>query len=371
MVQSATPDLATAALARLVATLCEDAIFAFAAEGARDARDLLDGLGKRREPAYAAVVQGNAATRMATFDAWLGEMVRAIAPVAPPQWLPMADVLREKVTLEIGARGLRSLFSSKPSDKDVQRVKRLGTLAVRVMRAVFAADGAIDGEEQRTIGAFVGALGLSPEDAGPLLAEPVTDMASAEVYGEMEPAVTRAVLRGAWLAATWDGIDPREEQVVRTVAKKLALSDEEVEAARAAAIKRSDERRAMGLAVIDAIRFVLPDRVPGPGVALASSAGSLVLPRRMREEALAPIGQGAPITLAKRHAGLAGDARHTVLAIAWAAALHDDPSLARRALLRTRFDRVADDLGEDGTDARRVVEEWLGDVLAGFAKEMR
>ena len=42
----------------------------------------------------------------------------------------MSEVLAEKVTLEVGARGLRSLFSSKPSDKDVQRVKRLGSLAL-------------------------------------------------------------------------------------------------------------------------------------------------------------------------------------------------------------------------------------------------
>ena len=55
------------------------------------------------------------------------------------------EVVREKVTLEIGARGLRSLFSSKPSDKEVARVKRYGSLAVRVLRAVLAADGELDG----------------------------------------------------------------------------------------------------------------------------------------------------------------------------------------------------------------------------------
>ena len=60
----------------------------------------------------------------------------------------MMDVVREKVTLEIGARGLRSLFSSKPSDKDVARVKRYGSLAVRVLRAVLAADGPLDAEER-------------------------------------------------------------------------------------------------------------------------------------------------------------------------------------------------------------------------------
>ena len=37
-----------------------------------------------------------------------------------------------------------------------------------------------------------------------------------------------------------------------------------------------------------------------------------------------------------------------VLGIAWAAALYEDPSVGRRALLRARLDRIAQDLGEDG-----------------------
>jgi hypothetical protein len=117
---------------------------------------------------------------------------------------------------------------------------------------------------------------------------------------------------------------------------------------------------------------VLSDRVPGLGVLLAAGAGSLVLPRRYRDEALAQVGHGAPVTLARRHTSLASDARQTVLAIAWCAALADDPSVARRALLRARFERLAADLGgggggEEGTRVRALIEEWLGDAIAGFA----
>src|ERR1700722_15677700 len=93
------------------------------------------------------------------------EMARALAPVAPPASIPMMGVVREKVTLEIGARGLRSLFSNKPSDKDVARVKRYGSLAVRTLRAVLGADGSLDPEEYRAIAAVVAALGLPEADA--------------------------------------------------------------------------------------------------------------------------------------------------------------------------------------------------------------
>ena len=100
---------------------------------------------QRRGHAYTAAVQGQPHTRMTThFDAWVVEMARALAPIAPPVWVPMMEVVREKVTLEIGARGLRSLFSSKPSEKEVARVKRYGSLAVRVLRAVLSSDGPLD-----------------------------------------------------------------------------------------------------------------------------------------------------------------------------------------------------------------------------------
>ena len=59
-----------------------------------------------------------------------------------------------------------------------------------------------------------------------------------------------------------------------------------------------------------------------------------------------------------------------MLGMAWAAALYEDPSVARKALLRARHDRVAQDLGEDGGKARHGVDEWLNDVLAPAAYPM-
>ncbi len=361
-------DPKTLALSRLVSTLAEDAIFTLAA-GAGVAA--LEGVAKRRGESYGAILAGHTLNSMMNqFDHWVVEMTRALAPVSPPLWMPMGEVLKEKVTLEVGARGLRAIFSSKPSDKEVQRVKRLGTLAVRLLRAVFAADGPLDVEEQRTVAALIGSLGLPPEDANPLYSEAPITVDKLDVYGEIEAPVAKALVRGGWLAAAWDQIDPREEQVVRTLATKIQVPPQELEAARADAIARVDARRLSGLAAVDAVRFVLMDRVPGAGVRLGAQAGHLMLPRRYREEGLAQVAHGAPVQLARRYKDLSSEDKVAVLGLAWAAALHEDPTVARRALLRARHDRVASDLGEDGLRCRAQIDEWVADVLAPAAFPM-
>lgn len=361
---AATPDFATEALSRLVSALAEDAIFVLAGSG-EGGLSLLPALARRRGESYAAIARGERVPAMVNaFDAWIIELARAMAPLSPPVWMPMSDVVAEKVTLEIGARGLRSLFSNKPSEKDVQRVKRLGTLAVRVLRTVLASDGNIDAEEARTLAALIASLGLPDGDAAPLHTEEVVPADKLDVYGEVEPGVAKALLHGAWLAAAWDTIDPREEHVVRTLAGKLSLSAEDVEAARADVLARVDARRLAGLATVDYVRYLLRDRVPGPGVPIAANTGMLMLPRRFREEALAQIGHGAPVTLARRYMNLPAEDRSTVLAITWAAALHEDPSLGRKALLQARYDNIAADLAEDGSRPRQVLSEWVGDELA-------
>ena len=362
-------DLPTEALSRLTSTLAEDAIFAVASS-LTVSRDILDSAIKRRGDAHTASFQKQPVAQMTELDAWTIEMTRVMAPIAPPVWLPMADVLREKVTLEVGARGLRSIFSSKPSDKDVQRVKRLGTLAVRVLRAVLAADGPIDAEEARTISGVVGSLGLPEADALVLRTEAPVAIESMDVYGELEVGVSRGLVRGAWLAAALDSLDPREEQLIRTLASKHGIGTQDVEMLKDEAIALIARLRAAGLAAIDAIRFVLADRVPGAGIQLAANVGTLLLPRRYREEALAQVAQGAPVVLAKRHAALPSDDRAAVIGIAWAAALQGDPSLARRALLRARVDRFAADMGEQGGRVRPIVEAAIDEALAAVATGM-
>jgi tellurite resistance protein len=364
------PNTAPIAIDRLVGVLGEDALFVLAT-GVRDPKDALEALVARRGPAYTAAVQGLAHSRMTSqLPAWTIEMARALAPISPPTAMPMMDVVREKVTLEIGARGLRSLFSSKPSEKDVARVKRYGSLAVRVLRAVLAADGMLDEEERTTIAALVASLGLPEADASPLYGEPPVAPATLDVYGEIDHAVARAILRGAWLAAAQDSIDPREEGAIRVVAKKLSIADDETESMRRDAVQRVETRRAVGFAAVDGVRYVLRDRCPGIGVQIAAHTARLMVPRRWRDEALAPVGQGTEVALAKRHAGLEAEERQGVLGVAWAAAMVDDPTEGRRALLRARWERFASDLGEDDPTARELVERWIGEALVGVARTL-
>lgn len=361
-------DAKTAALGRLVSTLAEDAIFGLATGGGVG---ILEALARRRGEAYQAVIAGHRLNTMSQeLDHWLVEMIRAAAPIYPPSWMPMGDVLREKVTLEAGPRGLRSLFSSKPSEKDVLRVKRLGTLATRVLRAVFAADGPLDPEETRTVASLVAALGLPEEHAQPLFAEQPIPAEQLDLYGDVEPAYAKALLRGAWLAAAWDSIDPREEHVIRVVANKLSFPAMDLEVIRNETVAKIDARRLAGAAAVDAIRFVLSDRMPGHGVTLAAKTGAMMIPRRYRDEVLAQVGHGAKVTLARRYTQLSSDDRDMVLGVAWAAALYEDPSVGRRALLRARHDRVAQDLGEDGFKLRHAIDEWVNDVLAPAAFPM-
>jgi tellurite resistance protein len=284
--------------------------------------------------------------------------------------VPMMDVVREKVTLEMGARGFRSLFSSKRSDKDIARIRRYGALAVRTLRMVFVADGPLDREEETTIAAVVAALGLPDADANALSAESPSAAPSLDIYGEMDHAVARAIVRGAWLAAALDAVDPREEQVIRLVAHQMGVSNEDTEEARREALERVEARRKAGMATVDAVRYLLADRCPGLGVQLAALAGTLLLPRRWRAEALAPVALGAPSVLAKRHAGLAPHERLTVLGVAWAAALVEDPGLGRKALLRARWERLAQDLAEDDPSPRLLVERWVDEALVGTARTL-
>jgi hypothetical protein len=363
-------DLATSALEHLVGVLGEDAFFVIASRP-RELREALDGLAQRRARSYTAAVQGQPHTRMTTeLGPWIIEMARAMAPVWPTSLLPMMDVVREKVTLEIGARGLRSLFSSKPSDKDVARVKRYGALAVRTLRAVYASDGPLDTEDRTAIDALIAALGLPDTDATTLHAEAPVAAETLEVYGEMDDAIVRGLLRGAWLAAAWDGVDPREEAVVAVVARKLGVDDEVREATRRDAIAQVEALGKAGTAAVDAVRYMLSDRAPGIGVQLPARVAMLMVPRRLRQDVLAAVGTGAPAPLAKRHHGLDTEGRRAVLGVAWAAALVDNPTEGRRALLRARWERVATDLGEDDPAPREDLERWAGEALAGVARTL-
>lgn len=352
-------------LERLLSVVAEDTAFVLSCGGGTST---LDDFGKRRSPAYAEILAGHAVNDMRTaFDAWHLDLTRAMAPIHPHALLPMSDLLAERVTLEGGPRGLRSLFSSKPSEKDVVRVKRLGTLGTRVLRAVFASDGPLNPEETHLLSAFIVSLGLPDDVTNELRNEATIPVEQLDVYGDVEPVVAKALVRGAWLAAAADGIDGREELIVRVLANKLSISAMDMDVLRKEIQERIEDRRIEGLAAIDAIRVVMSDRVPGLGTELATKVAIFALPQCHRAEGFANLSAGETATMSKR-GKLGDDARKRVLGISWALAMHDDPSLTRRAVLRARHDRVADALGEDGARVRHAVDEWMNAVLTPAAE---
>src|SRR5215212_8464640 len=97
----------------------EDALFGVAAAG-HDDEDVLLGLGKRRAQLYEDVVRNHDRVPISEYRRWMTELTAALAPICPPAWMPMAELVESGITVEGGARGVRALFTSKPSDKQVE-----------------------------------------------------------------------------------------------------------------------------------------------------------------------------------------------------------------------------------------------------------
>jgi tellurite resistance protein len=277
--------------------------------------------------------------------------------------MPMAPLIEAGLTLEGGARGMRALFTAKPSAKAVEHVRRVGGFCVRALVAVLSADGELDSEEQDLRAALVSSLGLLPPDQHRLLFESPYQVDELEIPDELETREAREVIEGAWIAAAGDGIDPREERVISALATKLGIRPEDMEAARAAARQFVEDQRDLGGAIIDAIRYVLVDE-PDEATTLGKVAARLFLPHRYRHEPLAALHQRSTITLANRW-HLNRTSQGGVLAAAWLAALHSDPKTSRRVTLLLRHEDVARDLHADGNGAfarerlDRIVESQL------------
>ena len=340
MPDASPPSDVAGALARLSGALAEDALFVVGS-AAHD-RDALEGVLTARGRLHRRRAGSAPPADDDAFDAWLVDMARAMAPIAPPVWMPMMEVVREKVTLEMGARGLRSLFSSKPSDKDVARVKRYGSLAVRMLRAVLAADGPIDAEERTTVGAVIAALGLPESDASALSrrsrprARDVRHLRRDRPHHRARHRARR-VARGSLRRPrpARGASDPGR----RAEARHPRRRGRGVAPRGPGARRRAEpQRRARG---VDGVRFLLSDRCPGLGVQLGALVGSLMLPRRFRDEALASVGQDSRSRSRSRHASSRPRARRGARR-----------RLGRGARSRTRRSRGGRSSRRDGSASR-------------------
>ena len=304
-------------------TLCEDIFFGITASGRLDL-DTLRALATRRSAAHRAAALGSPGPSLTDWEPWLLALCAATAPIAPPRWMPMAEVVEAGLSLELGARGVRSLFTSKPSEKEVMRVRTTGAFAVRVLASVLGAAGQWSGESRLLRAALVASLGLPEDDQRVLNNEGPFAAGALDLHGGCDVKIARAIVRGAFYAALSDGMDPREEQAIAGVAYKLGLDIDTVNAARNEARDQIEAARDFGEACVDAVRFML-DGDPA---------------------AITAINVGGPALLAKKHK-LDRRQREAVLGLGWTVAVQQNSTITRRAELALRHTRIAADLGDE------------------------
>jgi hypothetical protein len=354
-------------LRRVLARLSEDAFFAVAGAARLDL-EALRALAAKRAPALVGAARGAPSPGIDEWDPWVLALCAVLAPIAPPRWVPLADAVEGGLSLVHGARGVRSLFTSKPSDKDVARVVRLGGLGVRVVTSVLAAAGPLDAEKSLLRRALLASLGLPDHDRADIEAEAPVSAEQLDLHGDLDGKLGRSLVRAGFYAARLDGTDPREEQAVIAVARKLGLTTEDVNEAREEARAFIDAGKDFGEASVDAIRWLLEGDAPNSD-RFAVAAARLTLSPIQRHDALTAVNVGSPVVLGRRYR-LDRKQREAALGMAWLAAVHGNPTYVAGVDLAARHDRLAADYGDeaDGAAIRGALDRWIELELAATAK---
>lgn len=345
-------------LSRALLLLCDDVLFATLASESLDDGSWED-FSRRRAQSEAPPTLGSDPLP------WALARIKEAAAACPPAFLPMQELIAAGVTLSAGARGVRSLFSSKPSEKEILRVKRIGTLAFRALGAALGADGPPSADESFQLRALLLSLGLPPEEEALLAASPLGDATALEIHGDLEPKIAAQILRGAWRAALRDGLDAREDGALTTLAGRLAIRPEDAARLRAEAEHATEASRLLGRGAIDALYWLLGDDVAAARAA-AVTVASLLLPDPERSAILDALARGAPPAAIDR-TPLPRAARAAALGVAWIVALRADPTLSRKATLAARFDTIARTLEGDGPKVRASIDTFLEKHLIAAA----
>jgi hypothetical protein len=359
-----TPDPIEERLSALHRVACEDALFAVASVGL----DALEAFGKRRLSAAEAIARDGLANAvmMADWDAWRIALTKAIAPVAAPWFVPMRDAIDKGLTMEKESRGLRGLLPGAlfGGDSESTRVRRDGAFAVRVARAVSAADGVVSRDEAFAVELLLAALALPEDDQRVLRAEAPIPIAAIELPAELEPKVARAVVAGAWQTAATDGLDDAEHAAVQSIAMRIGVEPDALVEAREDVEKTIARQRAIGAAMIDVSRYVLAPLPSEESVPLTLAAIHLAVPPLDREPAIRLVTTNAATPLGRAH-DLDRAARTQVLSATWAAALATNPTSSSRARLVARHDRAAQQVGGErqAEDARDKVEDYIARAM--------
>lgn len=349
-------------------SLCDDLLLLLAGSESIDESSWSE-LSKRREVLHREAARGTPPAGRLDGDvaSWVVARAPDLAAVAPPGWLPMSEVVASGVTLAGGARGVRSLFSSKLSEKEIARATRLGTLAFRALGVAVGADGEVTADERLVRQTLLASLALPSQDAALLAAAPLGDVTSLEIHGEIEPKTALLLLRGAWQGALRDGLDVREEGALAVLAGRLGVKPEDAAQARVAVEQATEQRRLFGRAIIDTLYWLLGDDLLSARPAATAVAG-LLLPDPERTSMLASLAAGAPPASIER-ATLPRAMRAAALAAGWVVALRSDPTVSRRAVLAARHDSIAGVLDGDGGKAREAVGYFLDASLLKLMAE--
>ncbi len=355
-------------LHRAARAMCDDAALVVSATSRFEVGELSAVARRRDTPTAAALKQANEADE--PVDARLPSLFAALAPVFPAPLLPLSEAIHDGLHLEPKARGLRSLFTSKPSEKEIARVRQLGELAVKALLAVKAASSGGPPDEARLLVALtLAAMGYQAEERDQLLHAPPTSPEDLAITGDTDRSFSRRLVEGCCLLAASDGIDPGEHDAIRAIGRKAGLPTDEVESLRAAALAVTDQARATGTMLVDAARWMLGGSPRSEADPLSRAIAQVALPSLHRGPALQAIDVAQAVTLAGRY--LPGRReRRAALALGWLVVLRRDPRVTERALAVVRHDALATDLGslDDGLSVRQTIDEWLERELGALAQ---
>lgn len=352
-------------VARCLSVLCQDLLFSTLAKEEADG-DAWRDLAKRRLDAHRHAWNGDPMPSPQTLDDWAISLSRAHAPLSVPKFLPMHE-LSDAITLAGGSRGLKSLFSSKPSDKDVDRVRRLGGIAARMAASGMGANGTLTPDEHRLVRAFAATLGLGPDDEAPIAATQGGSAETIDLAGEIEPKMAKLLVRGAWGAALQDGLDVPDEGVIAVMANRIGMPMEESGALGTKVKEEGHERHVLAKSILELVAFVLRDELPR-AAPYARAIADLLVPAPFRDATLTWFHGGTPPALPQTKPG-GKSARQAMAAVAWAVAIESNPTMTRKAILAARLDAGAGALGaaEDAMKLRHEVELFVDAHVAALA----
>lgn len=315
---------------------------------------LLDGFVRRRAGYYLAPAPP-------FDDAWWANFASALAPLGPPEWMPLCSLIEEGNTLAGGARGFRGLFTSAPSDKERKKVLKIASLAARVVEIVAGADKRLTPEELRSRAMLMASFGLGAEELAQLEPPRPLSFESLEIYGDLDRATRRSLLRGAWQLAINDLSRPDVDLAVRGVANKLDLGAE-CDLLRSAVVEHQGRQAETAQVAVELARVAarwLTLEQARPWLELLVSVAS---PAPRREELLAHALSGAPPrfdALPRLDAGR----RRQAIVMALSAVLGHHPDAVGAVALRGELTAVAytAGAGSELAETLQLVDRYLFD----------